>query len=273
MQIAHHLFGWLALAVVADATIMEDYGPFLPGKEPPRFKLTSWVRLAQAKLHYEFAETGRSYPRLTLDWDGKTTTCQVQLKQRDGTAIISTHTDALSNGADVFTADLNGDKIPDFIIETYTAANGLGPDRCLTFLLSIPKGYVVQSLVGNDLVPDKVFFDPKQDGHPVMLLTRLVYGEKGKDGNVHNYWVSNLLSFDGGKIVLANTRDSRFPFWTLYTFKPNHTPESQLTPAQRASLWSQSVESTPLEDDAALAKAMTPPQAPPAPSLPAASAR
>ncbi len=231
-----YLAGWLFLSFGAKAA-MEDYLPFAPTAPPPMFNLVPWTGLPHGPQHYEFVDPAPPAYHLIVDSDVKTGVATIEFRQHDGKLILSTRLDYTLHGAEVYSTDLNGDKTPDFIINTGTAANGLGPNRCIVFLLSTPKGYVAQSVVGNDIDPTRDFFDLQKDGHPVMLLMRLIEGEKGKDGKTHNYWVSNLLGFQGGKIISANARDARFPCWVLYTFKPNHAPEDQLTPGQRVKLW------------------------------------
>jgi hypothetical protein len=231
----------LLSAVVATAAV-DDYSPFSANEHPASANVVTWTALTHNEvlgksLHFEFAESPTAYPQVTVDWDNDPDVCQVQLRLKDGTVIFTTKVDSSMGGTEVYSADLNGDKVPDYIIATDTGTNGLGPNSCITFLLSTPKGYIVQSLIGNSTDPATDFFDFKKDGHPTLLYTVLVEGEKGKDGKVHNYWVHNLIGFDGGNLISANVQDKRFPCWILYTFKPNHQPESQLTPEQRTRLW------------------------------------
>src|SRR5450759_334459 len=106
----------------------------------------------------------------------------------------------------------------------------------MTFVLSSPTGYVAHCILCYYAEPTDLL-DLNQDGNPVYVHTLFVYGEKGKDGRTHNYWVYNLLGFSGTDIVSANAMDSRFPKWVWFKFKPNHADTDQLTSEQKKRLW------------------------------------
>jgi hypothetical protein len=232
----------LLIATSAQAAI-DDYSPLAPNEHLTPWKLTPWTNqlnlAGNAKyFHFEFAESAVSYPRLYLDWDEKSMECVMQLKQRNGTVVCRASNDvSTSYNLHVFVTDLNGDTIPDYIVEDDTGDCGVSPNRILTFFLSTPKGYMVQSVIGNELDVLHDLVDLKNDGRPTLIYTKFIFGETGLDGKTHNYWVYNLMSFEGGKIVSANRLDVRFPRWILYTFKPNHNAENQLSSEQRTRLW------------------------------------
>ncbi len=94
----------------------------------------------------------------------------------------------------------------------------------------------MQTVMSYD-VEERDFMDVNQDGKAEFLHTTFVFGEAGKDGKLHNYWVYNLLKFSGTNLVSANALDARLPRWIWYTYKPNHKDTDQLTAAQRERLW------------------------------------
>ena len=134
-------------------------------------------------------------------------------------------------GLYAYTADLNSDNSPDYVILTYSGGCGLAAEKTwITFLLSSRTGYRSTSVVCYDAeTADFVAIK----GWAYLVHTSFVYGPVSKDGRQHNYWVYNLLSFSGTELVLANDRDRRFPKWVWYSFSENHRDTDQLTLAQR----------------------------------------
>lgn len=137
----------------------------------------------------------------------------------------------------VYTALLNEDKEPDYLIVTWSGGCGIAAGMAsLSFLLSCDDGFQLAKMV--TFYPDETdFVDLNQDGKPEFIHTTFIHGEKGKDGKTHNYWVYNLLQFKGTKIVSANKLDKRFPCWIWYKFKPNHKNTTQLSSGQKSRLW------------------------------------
>ena len=135
-----------------------------------------------------------------------------------------------------YSARLNRDAAPDFILETWDGGCGLAfLISNLTFLLSTNGSYRAHTIAGYAFdVADMI--DMGNDGQPELLHTMFIFGEPGKDGRRHNYWVYSLIRFDGASMRFDNGPNG-FPKWIAYTFKPNHIETRQLTGEQKARLW------------------------------------
>jgi hypothetical protein len=136
-----------------------------------------------------------------------------------------------------YAADLNRDGEMDYVLEFDPYGNGLQAEfRTLVFLLSQKKKYVLYKL--DAFAPDDEDFVSFMGSKTSQFIhTYFVYGEKGKDGNAHNYFVYNILEFTNDGIKLANHYDSRFPMWIMFTYKPNHKDTDQLSKEQKKILW------------------------------------
>lgn len=232
----------VVLSVCSVQAVPLDYGLFRVGEHPSAF------RLRQLKVDYDFIGTGRrqteyappsrSACRLTLvqpeDWR-----CEVWVRDPNHKLLVSQPMvgDDITF-AHAYAADFNRDGRWDYLVVVENSdACGLAAEIWyLTFLLSCPEGYAVQTLLSYDFEP-RDFVDLNRDGQPELLHTMFIFGEAGKDGRSHNYWVYNLLTFSGTNIVTSNKLDPRFPRWVWYSFKPNHRDTDQLTAAQRRRLW------------------------------------
>lgn len=141
-------------------------------------------------------------------------------------------------------ADLNGDEKPDFIIDLSAHGNGLAAEvGGVLLLLSNTRGYQYLTL------PEVMHNTPRfmqlsANGAVIMVLQRLVAAQstvmRNWSGKQHTYFVFDLLRFDarvGKGMALANSLDSRFPFWTLYTNAPSHRATKLLTAAQQKAAW------------------------------------
>jgi len=133
---------------------------------------------------------------------------------------------------------INDDKVPDYVVVTGGTGNGiLGWHQIVVFILSTKGSYKAVPIEswGADPLTDLV--DVNGDGRCEFIQTAFIDGDKGKDGRYHNYWVHNLLRFEGSRCVSANKSDRRFPRWVWFTFKPNHADTDQITKRQRVALW------------------------------------
>ena len=92
-----------------------------------------------------------------------------------------------------YAADLNSDGEMDYVLEFDPYGNGLQAEfRTLVFLLSQKKKYVLYKL--DAFSPsDEDFVSFKGSETSQFIHNYFVYGEKGKDGKAHNYFVYNIL--------------------------------------------------------------------------------
>ncbi|BBE50460.1 hypothetical protein OYT1_ch0897 [Ferriphaselus amnicola] len=146
-----------------------------------------------------------------------------------------------------YSADLNGDGKPDFVIETSSHGNGLaGEFGGRLFLLSSDDGYRYLSKSG--VMSDSRIVRFANESAATLILQRIAEpaGPDGptavlsRDGKEHSYFIFDLVQFDpaspkGAK--LNNSQDARFPFWAQYTNKPQKSETTLLTPARKKALW------------------------------------
>jgi hypothetical protein len=226
----------------ASAWSVGDYGPFQPGREPAAYPMRTIVdysrdEVQDAERHIlpAGAPSGRSL--LFELKHGKATLC-----------VVSAQGEPLMEPAPISapwhmsgcrTGDINGDDIPDWVVTQPSYGVGLSGDiYFVSFVLSTDHTYSVRTLRSATYGhPD--FVDLNQDGRPEYVHTILVhgYGELCRDGKRHNFWVHNLLQFQGPNITSANHLDPRFPAWIWYTFKPNHQNTTLLKPEQKIRLF------------------------------------
>ncbi len=145
-----------------------------------------------------------------------------------------------------YSADLNGDGKPDFVIETSSHGNGLaGELGGRLFLLSSELGY--RYLAMGDVMSDSRLVRFANEPYATLIVQRMPSPSgdgpssiRSLDKKDHSYFYFDLVQFDpasskGAK--LNNEQDARFPFWTLYTNKPQKTETALLSPERKKSLW------------------------------------
>ncbi len=236
----------LVLLVLANAralAVWDKYSPFEPAKVPPRFPLTVLTLVRQdagpnGRHTFDFFEPNSSNRSLLIEWadEGNRVTIRSTGTAPPFSAPIE---GSPLCDAEAAIADLNGDARPDYVVVTHSGGNGLAAQITLiTFLLSSSKGYVAREVVSYDAAPTDLV-DLNRDGRPEFVHCMSVWGDKGKDGRSHNYWVYNLLGFSGTEIVSANRSSPEFPRWIAYTHTANHRNSAQLTAEQRQRQWVQ----------------------------------
>jgi hypothetical protein len=133
---------------------------------------------------------------------------------------------------------INDDKVPDYVfVSGGLGCGNEGWHQIVVFLLSTKRSYKAVPFESWEADPLTDLVDLKGDGRCEFIQTSFIDGAKGKDGRYHNYWVHNLLRFDGTRCVPANKLDPRFPRWVWFKFKPNHADTDQMTKGQRMELW------------------------------------
>ena len=158
-------------------------------------------------------------------------------------------------GTTVLTADLNRDRRPDFVVQVLQGGCGLHWGWChVIFVLSDKDGYQATT-VGSMFPGPEDYVDLRNDGRCQFVQASFVYGEPGRDGKKHNYWVYHLLEVEGDEVRLADGMDRRFPRWVWYTYKPNHKDTIQLTNEQKRRLYEPKAKQmfwTPPRDETAI---------------------
>jgi hypothetical protein len=235
---------WLILSGIC-LGYPETYGPFKENEKPKLFPIhncrevwpkdpNSWYNGEEPMVAY-----GESGQEVYIRYHPKKNYMTATLSDSNGKVICGPVViyDFYSRLIDAYNADLNGDKKEDFIVWAPTMGCGLAAHNCrLIFVLSNDNNYRITSMY--TMSPDvKSFVGFNDNGQCSFIHTGFIYGEKGRDGKKHNYWVYNLLQFQEGEVVLDNSIDERFPKWIWYTFKPNHKATTQLNDEQKRRLW------------------------------------
>mgnify|MGYP001578304623 FL=1 len=218
--------------------VRPEYSPFEDSEKPQPFKVTQLTYLEPStRDSRRFARQGETNPVITISWTTNGD-CLLGLSPPATASTLSWQIDGYSHAVvGAYTADLNKDTVTDYMTLTASGGCGLAAEiSFMTFVLSCPTGYVAHCVYSFAAEPSDLV-DINHDGKPEYLHTMFVYGENGRDGKAHNYWVYNLLGFSGTDIISANAADSRFPKWIWYTFKPNHADTDQLIGEQRTRLW------------------------------------
>jgi hypothetical protein len=220
----------------------DDYSPFAPGTTPKAFPMRKLKNIAPEsdRTIYIFAEGPKSSPRILISDDpNDTTKCTLSIIAPNGRKIIpdaTMHEDYLYNTS-AYSGLLNDNTVPDYVIEVGSTGCGLAAHICsVIFLLSTGETYSTIETVSY-WTSEADFVDLNKDGRAEFIHTSFIEGEVGKDKKYHNYWVFNLLRFNGTQMVSANDIDRRFPCWVWYKFKPNHENTDQLTAEQRMRCW------------------------------------
>ena len=134
----------------------------------------------------------------------------------------------------VFTANLNQDKIPDFVVYTFSNGCGLAAGNShVAFLLSSENTYHATTIVS--LFTDKDDF-LLLNGKPCFIQADLLGVEECNDGKRHNFWVYNLVCIEKDQMKIQNNTAQGFPRIILYTKKPNHSETTVLSDDQKNEL-------------------------------------
>ena len=216
-------------------TYPSDYGPFELNAIPKTYSLKECVCISGADDKSRvFAPKKNSVHHITVTESNKDKRFGYTVTMEDisGNVLLKPCEIGGYQGFSpyVYTALLNEDKEPDYLIITWFGGCGLAAGYSyLSFLLSCDNGFQLAS-VCTYYADETDFVDLNQDGKPELIHTAF------DTTFTHNYWAYNLLQFEGTKIVSANKLDKRFPCWIWYKFKPNHKTTTQLASAKKNRL-------------------------------------
>ncbi len=139
-----------------------------------------------------------------------------------------------AGGMEAYTADLNGDGTRDFVLFSYSGGCGLAGGNCnVAFVLSCSNLYRVTTV--QTLFPDLCEFLLLK-GTRCFVQTSFDGVDSCKDGKWHNFWIYNLVEFDGGEVRVKNKAYPGFPRIIWYSFKPNHRETDLVDEAQKTRL-------------------------------------
>jgi len=236
------LIGSLLFAMAATAfAYHENFGPFEAAESPKIFPLVKCRPLEQPSktIIYAAPQSPQQQLKITVTESGNYMATVIDGNGKPispSTTVCESNEWGMLNGC--FTADLNQDGKADFVAQIYLGGCGLAACRnVIVFALSSEKGYKISTLFS--MCPSAVdFIDLRKDGDCQFIKTDFIYGDTGKDGKQHNYWVYHLYEIVGTELRPANQLIHGFPKWIWWSFKDNHKATDQLTDGQKATLWS-----------------------------------
>ena len=189
------------------------YGPFERGEFPAQAAVRECVPVSPAgqgaphPISLSFAisiDSGAPIVHLKRIGHDMDISWIITVTGKDGKPLgQSTTNDMPSNYVSTYSADMNQDGIPDFMVNIWSGGCGLAAEGIQTDVL------------GN--------------GH-----------EKTRDGRDHHFWVHQLYRFSGSQMVEANQADSRFPKWVWFSNKDNHKETDLLSTFQKRRLLTES---------------------------------
>lgn len=219
-----------------------QYSPFPLSEYPRQFPVTplTWFGPVSDSMDYGLKKSANNPDRVLIRVTIEEKGTSVESFDKDGSqtqkkVIVS----ELHSPQECYIADLNRDGKIDYVVEIYSGGNGLAAEICdVVFILSSQNNYRVTTV--NTMSPsEEDFLDLFSDGRCQFLHTAFVdgYPVRGRDGNIHNYWVYNILEVTGDTLRISNSDRPGFPKWILFTYRPNHTQTDQLTDQNKLDLW------------------------------------
>ena len=238
---------WIGTCLVVGAANVhaypEDYGPFGAGEAPTNCCVKPWVCVRDEPSKWMFSPGSNSTMNaVSIEKVEREEENSYVLTITNGGKQIFRYvtTDVGPSGwvLQAYTGLINNDKVPDYVVVTGGTGNGiLGWHQIVFFILSTQGSYKAVPIESWGANPLTDLVDINGDGQCEFIQTSFIEGDKGKDGRYHNYWVHNLLRFEGSRCVSANKLHHRFPRWVWFMFKPNHADTDQITKQQRLALW------------------------------------
>jgi hypothetical protein len=231
------------VAFVSSAKAIPGFGPFAPVEKVRGIILNEYpksTRNEEETDSFAIAMSGSSRAILRLKRNSAGETLQLTLPS-GRSQIWSIGPDLWPHLARVYSACLNEDDLPDFLVTFSSTACGLAAERSdILFILSTKSGY--RALVTETWNFDiETFVDFQNRGHVEWVQTFLTES-KSLDQKWHTYWVHRLLVFrDDGLYPV----DDFVPRWRMFTFQPNHSDTALLTKDVKDALLKEQIAKVP----------------------------
>lgn len=215
-----------------------DYAPFLNGQPWPKVPLTKYTESTSNTWVHPSAPQKSPTIQLLETEDADFTT--IVLRFPDGRT-FKTYCDAAPSpfAPEVYSGDLNGDGVPDFMVVKPGSGCGIAAEYCTgVFAFSEGKDYYFTRINTMGLGPHDLVLDPETKSFR-LIHTSLCAGMT-PDGRYHSFWVHRFFKWEYG----AFRKDPNFPpIWIQYLYRPNHEATKLLTPELKAKFWSKDSES------------------------------
>ncbi|MBN2685673.1 MAG: hypothetical protein JXR40_10365 [Pontiellaceae bacterium] len=217
----------------------ENHGPFPDDAKIEQVKLTQLSRKTistneTANTQFAFSIPEQQGPEIRVELKENVWFTEILLDGKTVMKPTAFSPNPTTYGMEAYTADLNKDQRPDFIVYSFSGGNGLASGSCnVAFLLSSEKTYALT--IVTTLFPDESDF-VVINKKPYFIHTTLLGVDSCNDEKNHNFWIYNLLTFDTDKIRTANSAHIAFPKTIWYSFEPNHSETVMITDSQKAKL-------------------------------------
>lgn len=250
MKVEAWTFGCVLLLVVASfipgtvGAYPPRYGPFETKQAPSSIPLSKCDLIRQSGKSEDGVAgvtclyRDKHHPQWSVQLTGTTNSWIIELLDAQGKdrlcGVVTNRLD--SSFVDVYSADLNQDRPPDFIVNVNSGGCGLaGEISEANFLVSSKNGYHATAFEMWDFGQQDLVV---ANQHHYLVLTRFIGGEeeKTRDHRDHNFWVYQLLRIDGDHFIPADAELPGFPKWVWYSYQDNHRETTLLTPAQKKRL-------------------------------------
>jgi hypothetical protein len=218
------------------------YAPLLDTNIWEHAQLVAYTNVADVWRHPTQANV-KPTVELRSDEDSDFTTVTIRMPNGD---VWKTYCDSSPSpfAEEVYCGDLNGDKIPDFMIVKSGGGCGLAAEYCTgVFAFSEGAGFRFTRVRTMGLGPGNLIVN--RTTHSVRFVHTSFRCGKTTDGRYHSFWIHRFFQWNG----VAFQQDSRLPpVWIQYLYRPNHEPTRLLTSALKAKIWSEDEDETgPIE--------------------------
>jgi hypothetical protein len=217
--------------------LMAYNGGYTPGYEPygdgvKPYPLTAFIHKSDEHTEYDIFKNDQF--EIKLDRSATPPSMKITRSEKELTSFNLPGSICFPYLNEAYRGDLNNDGVSDYICIFGGTGCGLASEYChVIFVFSWAGKYIVQTLYTMGFGPEDVV-DWSCSGKCTVIHTWFAYGEKGKDGESHNYWVYNFMEISEGGLELSETMPWK---WIMYTHKPNHSDTTQLTDKQKIRCW------------------------------------
>lgn len=228
------VFSTLLLVAASASGYNGQHSPFSDGQGLPILKLEEIKQLPRSDEEWtDFRRfIVKAEPELEVRVYSDEIPAHVELRVGDKVAIPKTNCGDHAFLPMVYTANLSNDGKIDFVVNLLSGGNGLASGSCnVVFLVSSGESYYLS--VVHTFFPDKsdfVIVGKKR----CFIQTAFEKVYPCKDGELHSFWVYNLLTIDSDGIRVRADLHRDFPKTIWYTFRPNSQETGMLTKEQKA---------------------------------------
>lgn len=225
------------LLVAASASGYNNlHGPFPDGQGLPTIQLDEVKQIPRTDEEWtDFRRfIVKAKPELEVRVYSDEIPAHVELRVGDQVAIPKTNCGDHAFLPIVYTANLSNDGKIDFVVNLLSGGNGLASGSCnVVFLVSAGESYYLS--VVHTFFPDGSDF--------VMVGKKRCFIQTAfetvypcKDGELHSFWVYNLLTIDSDGIRVRTDLHRDFPKTIWYTFRRNSQETGMLTKEQKGAI-------------------------------------